>query len=111
MEVAGTCRLSAACKQVYRPCTQHRSESLVAANFDVTNPHQFNSLKELIFAEREFIVHAHFAPSCGTASKARDIKIPGVNPQDAPKPLRSESDPDGLPSLGPKDVDRVRKSK
>ena len=112
---AGTCRLSAACKQVglrALPVDKdvHRSENLIDANFDVTNPHQLKSLRDLITAEKEFIVHAHFAPSCGTASKARNKKIPGINPKDAPKPLRSETHPDGLLELGPKDADRVAKA-
>lgn len=47
------------------------------------------------------LVHAgsvryiHFAPPCGTASRAREIRRRGVDP----KPLRSQEHPDGLPDL------------
>ena len=38
----------------------------------------------------------HFAPACGTASKARSKPIPGVPRDQQPRPLRSDSFPDGL---------------
>ena len=101
---SGTCRLSSACKRTglrVLPIDKdpQRSENMVVANFDLTNPDQFSSLKDLIGVEKEFKVHAHFAPSCGTSSRARNIKIPGVKAEDMPKPLRSENQPDGLKGL------------
>jgi hypothetical protein len=29
-------------------------------------------------AESDSLVHAHFAPSCGTCSRAREIRVPGL---------------------------------
>ena len=87
-----------------------RSENMVVANFDLTDPSHFSSLRDLIHVEKEFIVHAHLAPSCGTASRARNIKIPGVKTLDMPQPLRSEEQPDGLKSLSPGDSLRVEKA-
>jgi hypothetical protein len=45
------------------------------------------------------------APPCGTASRAREIPIPG-----GPKPLRSEEFPRGLPNLSQVDKERVQKA-
>ena len=45
------------------------------------------------------------APVCGTASRARE-----VSSVDGPKPLRSESMPDGLDNLSPGDAQRVAKA-
>ena len=50
------------------------------------------------------LVWAHLAPVCGTASRARDIR---VLPTD-PAPLRSCEHPDGLPNLDGRDLLRVR---
>ena len=44
------------------------------------------------------------APPCGTASAAREIKIPGMNP---PKPLRTLEEPDGISTLSGLDLVRV----
>ena len=38
----------------------------------------------------------HFAPNCSTFSRAREIPIPNV--RNAPKPLRNEECPEGIPS-------------
>ena len=57
--------------------------------------------------ERHRLVHAHFAPSCGTASRARERPVPGLSAARQPRPLRSEDKPDGLPSLGPAEQVRV----
>lgn len=43
-----------------------------------------------------FTTMAHWAPNCATFSKARERPIPGV--KNAPKPVRSESHPEGIPS-------------
>ena len=53
------------------------------------------------------IASAHFAPPCGTASKAREKPLPG-NMQDInAKPLRSASHPLGLADIGELDAKRV----
>ena len=52
-----------------------------------------------------------FAPPCGTASAAREIRRKNKLGQQHwldPKPLRSEDHPDGLPSLTGTDSERVR---
>ena len=56
-------------------------------------------------AERENLLLAHFAPSCGTASKVRERRVPGI--QNPPRPLRSESYPDGLAGLTEQEHQRV----
>ena len=48
--------------------------------------------------------YVHFAPPCGTASRAREVRRRGIDP----KPLRSAEFPDGLPNLCGPDRDRVR---
>lgn len=57
---------------------------------DLGDKNQLGLLKEYIDAESDSIVHVHFAPSCGTASKARERPIPGLARHLQPKPLRSE---------------------
>ena len=50
------------------------------------------------------ICWAHFAPVCGTASRAREIDTGDPN---QPRPLRSNAFPDGLPDLTPSEKKRV----
>ena len=50
------------------------------------------------------ICWAHFAPVCGTASRAREIDTGEPN---QPRPLRSNDAPDGLPDLSPTERRRV----
>ena len=49
------------------------------------------------------IRYVHFAPPCGTASRAREIRRRGIDP----KPLRSQAYPEGVPDLNAKDAARV----
>ena len=51
------------------------------------------------------LLWAHFAPVCGTASRAREIPRPEL--ASAPQPLRSLEFPLGLPDLSPGDRKRV----
>ena len=39
---------------------------------------------------------SHWAPNCATFSRAREIPLPGI--KNAPKPVRSETHPEGIPS-------------
>ena len=101
---AGSCRLSKACKQVGFRVTavdkvEDRAENFPIYQGDVRNSGERTLLLQYIEAEKEELLHIHFAPSCGTASRARE-KAPG------PPPLRSDVHPDGLPNL--KDSDRQR---
>ena len=54
--------------------------------------------------DSNLLVWVHLAPVCGTASRAREIR---VHPTD-PKPLRSSDYPDGLPNLEANDALRVQ---
>ena len=63
--------------------------------FDLTKSHDFQSVCKYVEAERESLVSAHFAPSLGTASRARERSVHGI--KTLPRPLRSESYPDGWP--------------
>ena len=56
------------------------------------------------------IIYVHAAPPCGTASRARERKVPqALRDRGAPnpKPLRSDTFPMGLPSLKGTDLDKV----
>ena len=56
--------------------------------------------------EHPELLYVHFAPPCGTASRARDIPL-GEGADRGPPPLRSEAFPEGLPDLTPKQRARV----
>ena len=110
---AGSCRLSKACKDVGFRATavdkiKSRSENFTVYQCDLGDPLQLKLLKEYLAAEAESLVHAHFAPSCGTASRAREKRIPNVPLYRQPRPLRSDEYPEGLPHLSPKEKERVR---
>ena len=49
--------------------------------------------------------YVHLGVPCGTASRAREIPLPG-----GPYPLRSPEHPDGLPNLSQRDQERVHKA-
>lgn len=54
--------------------------------------------------DSDMLLWIHLAPVCGTASRAREIR---VLPTD-PRPLRSREHPDGLPDLSGSELCRVR---
>ena len=96
--LSGSCRFSKACKDLGLRVlavdkNPTRAENFPVASFDLTKAHDCQSVCKYVEAERESLVCAVFAPSCGTASKARERRIPGI--QNAPRPWRSESYPDG----------------
>ena len=67
---------------------------------DLSTKRGQEDLKKLVLDES--VAYVHFAPPCGTASRARDKrrKNPDGTPAAIdPKPLRSDEFPDGLPSL------------
>lgn len=51
---------------------QKRAENFPVASFDLTKQNDLQTVKKIIQTERNNICWAHFAPSCGTASKARE---------------------------------------
>ena len=65
--------------------------------FDLTDPSQFSDLLEYIRRDADRIALIWIAPSCGTASRARERPIPGV--KSCPKPLRSVDLPDASDGL------------
>ena len=112
---SGTGRLTKTCRDFGLRATAvdkdlKRSENVVTACFDVTKPDQLKNLETYLQAERSALVHAHFAPSCGTASRAREKPIPGLDFAKQPKPLRSETFPDGLHDLRPTEQNRVNEA-
>ena len=61
---------------------------------DLLNPDHLSFVKDLI--NNDACVYVHFAPPCGTASRARLIQD-GDKPM--PPPLRNDFYPNGLPWL------------
>ena len=73
--------------------------------FDLTDPSQLNDLLEYIRQDADRIALIWIAPSCGTASRAREGPIPGH--KSCPKPLRSVDQPDVLDELSGMKKDKV----
>ena len=72
---AGSCRLSKACRGISLQALSvdkdlSRAENALVAKYDLCAENYFK-LESLVKVERHRLLHAHFAPSCGTASKAR----------------------------------------
>eukprot|EP00435_Cladocopium_sp_Y103_P067691 s116_g30.t1 len=109
---SGTCRLSKACRKLglrALPIDKdpRRAERCVVGNYDLSDPQQYQTLVNVLHAERFSLVHAHCAPSCGTASRARGRKVKGVPLHKQPQPLRSDQQPDGLDNLTAAERQRV----
>ena len=109
---SGSCRLSKACRKVgFRATavdkTNERSENFTIYRCDLTNPTEVALLKEYLLAEQDALLHVHFAPACGTSSRARERPIKGLPKHKQPAPLRSETWPDGLPHLSHREQQRV----
>ena len=68
--------------------TTSRAEQFPIFQVDVTDESGLQQLEVFIDVEKDSILHAHFAPSCGTASRARGRPIPGEDPTAGPQPLR-----------------------
>ena len=107
---AGSCRLSQQCRRLGLRAFSidkdpSRSEGAVVAKFDLTNKDDFKAILQYVDAEASNVIHAHFAPACGTASMARSRPVKGC--PNAPRPLRSEDQPDGLDSLTEREQARV----
>ena len=85
-----------------------RSCGIEICNIDLTDPQQLQDLLEFITVEAPRIVAIWIAPSCGTASRARERPLPGN--VDGPKPLRSSSQPDHIDGLHGVDKLKVEKA-
>lgn len=47
----------------------------------------------------EYVVGVHMAPPCGSASRARSIRLKRKHAGSEPRPLRSDHAPNGIPGL------------
>ncbi len=74
---------------------------------DLTSLDDCKRLQDLVEAEGDLCFHAHFAPACGTCSRARERKLEGAPLDQQPRPLRSDDFPAGLPSLTAAEAKRV----
>eukprot|EP00435_Cladocopium_sp_Y103_P028367 s3494_g7.t1 len=110
---AGTARLSKVAKdsgfQVLPvDKTSSRATQMFIAHYDVTDPHEFAALLELLRTEHHRIAGVHLAPACGTASRAREKQLKSFVKRGfkVPGPLRSKDKPMGLDGLS--GLDKVR---
>ena len=111
---AGSARLSRACQQVgvrsiaVDKKTTQRAQGNRIFVCDVTDEAELGMLRSFLGAEQDNLAWVHFAPACGTASRAREK--PNRNLEKAgfrvPKPCRSDEFPLGLPHLT--GTDKVR---
>ena len=89
---------------------RHR-QHVRATNFDLSQPCAMQELIVLLRRHRGRVheegggLHVHFAPPCGTCSRAREVPLP--RGQRGPVPLRSAQYPTGLPTLTGTDRDKV----
>ena len=103
---AGTARLSKHAREAgFRVLpvdkTAARSSQIYVAQYDLTDPDQFEALLQVLQSEKSRIAALHLAPACGTASKAREKKLTkwvrkGFK---VPVPLRSAQKPMGVDKL------------
>ena len=89
------------CRSVAVDKTADRSHGAKIFVCDVTKPEELEMLEQFLQAEQQNLAWVHFAPACGTASKAREkpnrvLERGGFK---VPKPLRSPAHPLGLPGL------------
>ena len=110
---AGTARLTRAVRDAGMAAMaidkdKSRAQSVHVAQYDLNEPNQLDALCDFIQRHQERILWAHFAPSCGTASRARGRPLPKLERMGikVPKPLRSDRQPGGLDGLS--GVDKLR---
>ena len=110
---AGTARLTRAVKDLGMSTLaidkdNKRAQSVHIAKYDLNEPDQVQSLCDFIQRHHKQILWAHFAPSCGTASRARGRPLPKLAKLGAkvPMPLRSDTKPMGLDGLA--GLDKVK---
>ena len=110
---AGTARLSKIAREqgigiLPVDKTSLRASQVFIANYDVTNPEEFQALMSLLETEKDRLLAVHLAPACGTASKAREKKLWNFRNKGfkVPGPLRSKDKPMGLDCLA--GLDKIR---
>ena len=86
-----------------------RSNKVHIAIYDLAVPSQCQAQLSFIDEHKDYTCWIHFAPACGTASKARERALPGLEKQGykIPQPLRSEQYPLGVPGLSSWDKEKV----
>ena len=111
---AGSARLTAAIRDagmsgVAVDHDKSRSTGPHIALYDLNNRSQFDALVEFTSLEKHRIIWVHFAPSCGTASRARERPLKSLEKKGyrIPKPLRSDEFPLGVPGLQGTDKHRT----
>ena len=72
----------------------HQKLRSPAITLDLTTPQGVQLFHECLM--HEHLAWVHFAPPCGTSSRARNIKKPG---RYNPPPLRSDAEPDGMRNI------------
>ena len=75
---------------------ERRRKKVVREPWDLLRGRDVFRDVSLLYQTLGFTTMAHWAPNCATFSKARERPIPRV--KNAPKPVRSESYPKGIPS-------------
>eukprot|EP00435_Cladocopium_sp_Y103_P032031 s3875_g8.t1 len=85
-----------------------RASGIHTATYDLNDPDQLDALCDFIKLHKDTILWAHFAPSCGTASRARGRPLPKLAQMGikVPEPLRSDLQPLGLDGLS--GLDKVK---
>lgn len=111
---AGTARLSKSIRDIGFQCmpidhSNQRASQIHICDYELTDPNQLELLIDFIKANHEYNGWIHFAPSCGTASRARERPLPNLEKQGfkVAKPLRSDAYPLGLPNLSGWDKQKV----
>ena len=94
---AGTARLSRAIRDVGMSAMAVDKDSQRAQSVHIAT----YALSDFIVKHSHMILWAHFAPSCGTASRARGRPLPKLAKMSikVPQPLRSDSQPMGMDGL------------
>ena len=88
--------------------SDNRSCGIEICNIELADPQQLQDLLEFRTVEAHRIAAIWIAPSCGTASRARERPLPGQ--VSGPKPLRSSNQPDQLDGLSGVDKLKVEKA-
>ena len=103
---AGTGRLTRAVRDIGMASMavdkdKSRAQSVHVACYDLNDPDQLQALCDFITKHHLRILWVHFAPSCGTASRARGRPLPKLAKLGlkVPQPLRSDTKPMGLDGL------------
>ena len=110
---AGTARLTRAMRDIGLSGLaidkdSSRTQNVHIATYDLNDPSQFSALCELVQKHHAQILWVHFAPACGTASRARGRPLPKLQKLGVkvPQPLRSDAQPMGLDKLS--GLDKVK---